>query len=169
MRTLILMVAILSPTLSFAGEVLYVEPDGITNKQVITYDDDVSFLKASGKDFHNFPEYKFSNKTVYASNFSQEIPDSDIFAEDTENVTFVQCNLDNVKLPDGSAVIGGSQRSFKVQNDLRDWEVDDRDKPVKLVNEDYWKSRGFSVNPEDIPAQKITKVDDAPKADVINP
>lgn len=48
-----------------------------------------------------------------------------------------------------------SRRRFKIQNDLRDWEIDDKDKPVKVINQKYWDLEGVSVDPKDIPAQKI--------------
>lgn len=48
-----------------------------------------------------------------------------------------------------------SQRRFKIQNDLRDWEVDNKNKPVKVINEKFWVMQEVSVDPKDIPAQKI--------------
>lgn len=110
----------------------------------------------TGWTFADRPEYSFTDKTVTGSCFSQEKPDSVVFAPGTKNVRFIKCNLDNVALPPGS-IIGAacSQRRFVVQNDLRDWEVDLSNVPVKVMNEKYWTMQKMSVSPTDIPAQKL--------------
>lgn len=59
-------------------------------------DDNLSFRDFTGWDFRDRPEYDFNNKTIYASCFSQEFPDTPIFGDSLENTTFIKCNLDNV-------------------------------------------------------------------------
>lgn len=61
-------------------------------------DDELSFRDFTGWDFRDRPEYDFNNKVIYASCFSQEIPDRHIFGENLQGTTFIKCNLDNVWL-----------------------------------------------------------------------
>lgn len=122
------------------------------------YDEELSFRDFTGWEFLSRPEYDFNNKVVYATCFSQENPDSIVFPENLSGTIFLNCNLDNVSIPVGCEVImfnGGSQKTFQVQNDLRDWELDDKGDPVKVLNEKYWIQKGITVDPEHIPDQKI--------------
>lgn len=161
----------------FAGEVFYSTPEG-EDQQVITYDDELSFRDFSGWNFDPREGFDFSGKTIYASSFSQESPETIVFSDETKNVTFVKCNLMNVVLPLNSTVIGSNQTTYAMQNDLRTWVVEKdcalgpflcKYAPVKLMNEEYWELKGYSVDPDDIPNQKIEREEDAPKADLINP
>lgn len=56
----------------------------------------------------------------------------------------------NIKL------LKSSNLRFKVQNDLRDWEIDGSNKPIKVRNEKYWNMKGISVDPQFIPKEKIS-------------
>lgn len=51
--------------------------------------------------------------------------------------------------------ISCSKKRFKVQNDLRDWEIDIKNKPLKLIDEKYWIMKGVPVDPRYIPDQEI--------------
>lgn len=117
-----------------------------------------------GKDYECSDEFSRKNFThailternldglaIYASCFMHEEPDSEVFPENMTGVTFLNCNLDNVKIPPGNTVVGGTQRRFKVQNDLRDWEIDDDNLPTRVLNEKHWVAAGYSVDPADIP------------------
>lgn len=126
----------------------------------LTYNDEYSFKDYTG---HLFTRPIPPGTVVYASCFSQEILDHEIFPSDMTDVTFVRCNLDNVALPPGNTVESCSQRRFEVQNDLRDWEVDSNDAPAKLVDEKYWDVQGYSTDPADIPPEKIDHIDKVPK------
>lgn len=115
------------------------------------------------------PEYSFKDFTgqkisipdgsvVYGSCFSQEIPDNHIFSEDMKGVTFVKCNLDNVFIPEGNTVTHSTQRRFKVQNDLNDWEIDENNEPVRPIDFHIYEKRGLEVpKVEDIPQVKVTR------------
>ncbi len=109
--------------------------------------------------------------TIYAACFYQEQPDVDVFPSDVKNLTLAFCNLDNVVIPSGVTLIQCSTRRLQVQNDLRDWEIDAQNRPVKLVNEEYWKSQGFFIDPLLIPARPVASIDDIrpinPSHDVI--
>lgn len=64
-----------------------------------------------------------------------------------------------------------STRRIQVQNDLRDWELDRLNRPIKVTNEKYWNMKGISIDPKYIPKEKvllekITIVKDADNRDV---
>lgn len=88
---------------------------------------------------------------VYHSDFSKEIADIHIFRDDMKGVTFYNCNLDNIFIPEGNTLIGCTNDRMARQNDYRDWYIDEEDKPVKLVNEDQWIERGTWTDPARIP------------------
>jgi len=124
-------------------------------------------LKYSFKDYTNrnlLDAKDLNGKTIYATVFMQEIPDSRIFPEGMKGVTFVNCNLDNVIVPEGNTVIDGSRKRFKVQNDLRDWLIDENNKPIEPLNKEYWMEQGYSVDPKDIPRQPLKDISEIKKA-----
>lgn len=171
MKILIIILLLLTADKLFAGEVLYVDSDGKNNKQIIRYDEELSFRNFSGWEFNSRPEYKFSGKTIYNTVFTQEKPDTVVFSADTSNVTFVNCHIENVVIPLNSTIIAPDCEGepcwtykFKVQNDLRDWKIDNQGRAKEILNKEFWVEKGYSVKPEDIPPQKIEKVEDAPKA-----
>lgn len=97
-----------------------------------------------------------NGQTITGSCFSQETPDSEIFPVGMTGVTFINCNLDNVIIPDGNTVQDCSTRRFQVQNDLNDWEIDENDDPVKLVNSVMLDKRGIDQpDPSSIPAEPV--------------
>ena len=73
-------------------------------------------------------------------------------------VTFIRSNLDNVFVPAGNTLVDSTQRKFQIQNDLRDWELDATNKPIKVLNEEYWIKEGYSVDPLDIPSKKLNDI-----------
>lgn len=125
--------------------------------QGITYtcDDALSFKVFTNWDFISRPSYDFAGKVIYGTSFYQERLDADIFGKALPGTIFVNCNLDNVRIPLGATVIGCSQKAILVQNDLRDWELDAQSKPVKACNEEYWIAQSISVDPAHIPEEKI--------------
>jgi len=97
------------------------------------------------------------NVNVYGSCFSKEVPDTVVFPDNMAGVTFYNCNLDNVVIPSGNTVVGGSNKRFKVQNDLNDWLIDELDKPTMPVGHKIFDKFGLPMPlPKDIP---LTKVD----------
>ncbi|KKK84403.1 hypothetical protein LCGC14_2783690 [marine sediment metagenome] len=138
------------------GEVLV---DGET----IKYDDDYSFKDYTGRPCKG----KLSGKIIYASCFSHEEPNSKVFPNNMTGATFVNCNLDNCFIPNGNNVIGGSQRKFKVQNDLRDWELDGSDKPTRVMGEKFYIQQGISVDPKDISTTKLKDIDEIKKVEAV--
>jgi hypothetical protein len=129
------------------GKILY---DG----KIINISDDYS-----NKDFTSriLKEEKLDGLAIFGSCFSQEIPDSSIFPDDMKNVSFYNCNLDNVYIPVGNDVFGCSQRKIKIQNDLMDWVVDKDLKPIEPVLKKEFIKNNISIYPKDIPQTKMTK------------
>lgn len=148
-------------SLGYAGEV-EIGRDNNHKSIKITYND-----KYSLKDFTNqtlLDATDLNGITIYGSCFSKEFPDTRVFPDNMTGVTFYNSNLDNVLIPPGNTVIGGSRRKFKAQNDMRDWILDGTGKPTKLVNEEYWDEEGFSIDPAKIPLEKIKNfTDDIPR------
>ena len=98
-----------------------------------------------------------NDKIIFGSCFSQEIPDTKVFPDDMKNVIFVNCNLDNVYIPAGNIVMGSTQRRFKVMNDWEDWIVDKDNKPIEPIDKEKFIELGISVDPKDIPKEKLSK------------
>lgn len=121
------------------------------------YDEDLSFKDFTNREFISRPEYKLDNKVIYASCFSQEIPDSDIFGK-IFGVVFINCNLDNVIIPEGNPMIDCSHRRFLVQNDGNDWEVDGENEPVTPLGAKIFTKLGLQIpNPSEIPSNKVDR------------
>lgn len=148
---------LLIPMVAWAGQVGW-------NNQQVTYED-----KYSHKDFTNVKFVNInleSGTTIYASCFSKEVPDFEMFPATMTGITFLECNMDNVKVPPGNLVNNFYKPApikFKAQNDLRDWQLNQLNQPVKLIDEDDWKAKGYSIDPAAIPLQPITSFDQIPK------
>ena len=131
------------------GTVLY---DG----QIIEYSDEYSHKGqiSSWRD-KNIPP----GTVIYNTHFSKEIPDTKVFPDNMTDVTFYNCNLDNVVLPTGNIYINHTpQRRYKCQNDLMDWEIDETDKPIRPLCKTYFEDAGYSQNPVHIPVEKISSI-----------
>lgn len=145
---------------AYAGQILY------PGFGTITFNDKYSYKDFTGKTLLSATDLE--GITIYGSCFSQETPDTQVFPNNLIKITFVNCNLDNVFLvKPGWIIVGGTQRRFKVQNDLRDWEIDTNGIPVKVLNEEYWMINRFSVNPADIPLTKLKDISEIKKVQVI--
>ena len=97
---------------------------------------------------------------VYGSCFSQETPDSKIFRANMRNVTFRNCNLMNVHIPqpNNNVLIDCQTDTFKAQNDGNDWIVDNLGAPVKpLGHKAFTKFNLPMPEPKDIPAERVEK------------
>ena len=92
---------------------------------------------------------------VYMSCFCHEEPDTAIFREDMTGVTFYNCNLDNVVIPKGNTVIGGTQNRFKRQNDAENWIVDENNEVVEPFEKKRFIMEGRSIDPVSIPDEKL--------------
>lgn len=92
---------------------------------------------------------------IRGSCFYQEgKPNCHIFPEDMTGVTFERCNLDNCFVPPGNTLadqagIPCTNKQILVQNDLRDWIIED-EKPVEVMGKKYWEAQGVNIHCNDI-------------------
>lgn len=141
-----LIVLLLIPNLALATQVEY-------GGNFYECDEEYSFKDFTGESFVD--KQIIPGTIICRSCFSNETPDARIFQEQMVDVTFIEGNLDNVHIPEGNTVLGASQKRFKIQNDLRDWQIDEQDRPIKVLGKDYWEEKGISVDPVEIPDEKI--------------
>jgi hypothetical protein len=126
-------------------------------------DKELSFRDFTNREFYSRPEYDFNNKVIYATCFSNEEPDADIFGN-IKGATFIKCNLSNVLIPDGNTVIDCNITRFKVQNDLNDWIIDETNTPIKPIDFKIFEKLELPLpKPEDIPETKVEEVIDLRK------
>ncbi len=117
--------------------------------------------KYSYKDYMNkeLSEEKasdFNDTEIIGSCFYQEgDPDQEIFPVGITGVNFIRCNLDNVKLPAGCTVFGGTNKKIKIQNDLSDWILDKDGNPTEPIDKKDREEAGISCDPKDIPVTKL--------------
>jgi len=73
---------------------------------------------------------QFSNSEIIGSCFAHEnAPDTEVFPSDIANVTFIRCNLDNVKIPAGATLEKCTNLRIKVFDGV-DCIVDAQDKKI---------------------------------------
>ena len=143
-----LIILFLLTSICWAGEIT-------VDNQKYTVNDKYSWKDFTGKTLTDAKDLK--DIVIFGSCFSQEIPDTKVFPDDMQNVTFIGCNLDDVYIPVGNTVIGGTQKRFKVQNDLEDWILDKDNKPIKPIDKEKFTGLGLSIDPKDIPIEKLSK------------
>jgi hypothetical protein len=127
--------------------------------------------KYSFKDFtdQSFKDHKaadFNNTTIVGSCFHQNVVGEedvlhDIFPDGMTGVHFVRCNLDNVLIPPGNTMDTEgwdmcTNKRIKIQNDGFSWILDNDNKPVEPMDKEQLLNKGMSIDPEDIPAQKLS-------------
>lgn len=81
------------------------------------------------KDHYKLP----NNIIIYGSSFYHEKPDTKTFDDTLRGVTFINCNLDNIKVPMGNVLIDCSTKRFMAMDDGFDWEVDKDNKPIRKL------------------------------------
>jgi hypothetical protein len=138
---------------AFAGTVEW-------NSQKVTFIDADSLKSFSGKLLSANLD---PGATIYALSFSSEEPDTKVFPDTMTGITFLECHLDNVIVPPGNLIVNfytNSPIRYKFQNDLREWIIDDQDKPIKLMNESYWADLGYDIDPANIPATPYDSIDE---------
>jgi len=91
---------------------------------------DYSYKNFAGHILTHLPASDFIGITIRGSCFSHETPDAIVFPDGSKDMTFEDCNIDNVLLPPNSTVIRGCARRFKAQADGTDWIVDAQNNPI---------------------------------------
>lgn len=70
--------------------------------------------------------------------------------------TFIDCNMDNVTVPEGNTLIRCSNRMIAVQNDGEDWVLDPITRePIEPVNKKYLEMIGANTDPALIPEEPV--------------
>ncbi len=118
-----------------------------------------SYKDFMDKSFTDRPASEFDNSEIVGSCFYQQgHPElKKIFPAGMTGVIFRRCNLDNVFVPLTCTVESNcSHRRIKAQNDKEDWIVDSDLKPIEPACKNLFIEKGMSIDPKDIPAEKIT-------------
>lgn len=102
------------------------------NSEKLSYDDLLSAQDFTGRKLTDHSD--LDGKIIRGSNFSQSEPETIVFPARMKGVTFIDCNLDNVLIPAGNTIIGGSRRRLKIQSDGEDWLLDDNGDALSKVN-----------------------------------
>jgi hypothetical protein len=108
----------------------------------------------------------FDGTDIIGASFYQDNPYTEVFPANIKNVRFINCNLDNCKIPAGAEVIGGTNKHFRVMNDKEYWIVGPDLKPIAPRDVSKFIASGVSVSPDGIPktmmsgAMSITELRD---------
>ena len=103
----------------------------VIDGEEVEYADEWAFVDVTNADhIIDIPD----GTVVYASCFSQDIPDSIVFRPNMRRVKFYNCNLDNTAIPSGNMVFGGTKQRFKGQRDGHNWIVDENGSPVEPID-----------------------------------
>ena len=117
-----------------------------------------------GLSFKNRPASEFNNTTIKGSCFYQDWKEGesvvkDIFPDGMVGVEFKNCNIDNLFIPVGNTVVGGTNKKIKEQNDKEDWVLNDSLEPVEPITKEIrLKAKvPMNIDPKKLPKKKFTK------------
>lgn len=82
-----------------------------------------------------------------------------IFPGNMRGVTFIECNLDNVYVPSGNIMHSCFNRRIKRMNDGEYWFLDKNLKPTEPIHKERLIRLKENVDPDKIPADRISDVD----------
>jgi hypothetical protein len=115
---------------------------------------DKTFLDCNPEDFDG---------EIVGSCFYQQAKDGVVWQEIfPKGITcsFIRCNLDNVIVPDGCKIADGCHLAIQEQNDKQDWICDDKTlEPVEPMDKELRLQAGYSIDPNNIPAEPINEQD----------
>lgn len=116
-------------------------------------------MKYSNKDFAGqnlTSKTDMDNLIIQNSCFSTEVPHTQVFPSNMIGTTFIDCNLDNIQMPEGCTIVDCSNRFFQVQIDGQDWLVDrDTLEPIEPFNLKRAVQLGLNTDPNNIQAMEI--------------
>lgn len=116
-----------------------------------------SYRDFTGQSLRDVSPEELNNTVIVGSSFYQENePYKKIFPDNINGVIFRRSNLDNVYVPPGNIIEGGSHRQIKTQNDWDDWLVGKDLNPIEPLDKEERLAAGVSVDPKDIPAVSFT-------------
>lgn len=112
----------------------------------------------TGKSLVDIKPEELNDSIIIGSCFYQEnVPDCKVFPDGAKGITFIDCNLDNVLLPPESKLQNSSNRRILMQNDLEDWILDEKLKPIVPIEKKLFLELGLSIDSKDIPNEKLDK------------
>lgn len=132
-----------------------------------------SFQDYTGRSFVDDDPAEWSDSEIVGTQCSQEAdsiaeggvastadPRKSVFPDDMQGVTFIRCDLTNCHLPAGNTIGAGCCVSrVREQTDRSDWVVDDAGRPVEPLDKKLRNRRGVSVDPADLPARALTRLE----------
>ena len=129
-----------------------------------TLNEKYSYKDFTNKNLLDVDVKELNNTVIRGSCFYQEKSWDEaklyikVFPDGMTGVTFDRCNLDNVEIPAGNIVLPtNSHKIIKVQNDWSDWELEANGTPKEPLNKKDYLDLGLSVDPKNIPAEKLDK------------
>lgn len=109
----------------------------------------------TGRKLTSRPAAEFNDSEIVGSCFYQEgQPDVEVFPAGMTGVTFRNCNLDNVLIPDGNTIEGGSHKRVIMQKDGEDWITDKNNNPLEPIAKKTYVKLGISTDPKDLPSEQ---------------
>jgi hypothetical protein len=132
-----LLVVLLFCTIAFAGTMTI---DGIQ----FNYNDKYSFRDFTGQTFSGATD--MNNIIIMGSCFSQQTVDTIVFPSNLNGTVFINCNMDNVSIPTGNTVLGGTHKRIMPFTDtvftdttnsesvIEQWMVDTNNNKIKLIS-----------------------------------
>lgn len=132
-----------------------------------------SYRDFTGLDFTKIDPKEFDKTIITGTCFSQLLPLTKVFPPGMTGVLFMKCNLDNVDIPVGNTMDACCNRQWKEQNDMELWVVDIALQPVEPLSKKMFQDLGISINPANIPVEKMDmpitakKMEDSISAGVI--
>lgn len=115
-----------------------------------------SYKDFTYKDLTKTDPATWNDTEVIGSNFYQKVPKTVVFPAGIKGVTFTNCNLDNVVVPNGCTVKGGCHRWIARQKDGEDWILDESLVPVEPINKAIFTKLGLSTSTASIPTTEKT-------------
>ena len=123
-----------------------------------------SYASHKRKSFLDVDPSEFSDTEIIGACFYQNEPYTRVFPDGIKNLTLTRCNVDNVEIPSGVTVNGGTNHHIKSQNDGEYWIMDRDGKAVEPRDKAQYVEFGLSVDPREIPvaplAEPITYTND---------
>jgi len=114
-----------------------------------------SYQSWKRKTFVDVDAKEFNDSEIIGACFYQDTPYSNVFPPDIEDVVFERCNLDNVNIPAGATVKGGTNQHIATMNDGEYWIVGIDGKPIVPRDAAKFDECRLSKDPRDIPATMV--------------
>ena len=114
-----------------------------------------SYQSWKRKTFVDVDAKEFNDSEIIGACYYQDTPYTDVFPADVAGLTLTRCNLDNVNIPVGVTVKGGTNQHINTMNDGEYWIVGKDGKPIAPRDAAKFDECGLSKDPRDIPATMV--------------